>query len=175
MARPTKAKRITRSRAGVTGIGGIFFKCRDPQRLGAWYAHYLGVPIASWGGWEFRWREARAPAKTGATLWTPFARTTKYFAPSRKDFMFNLRVADLDATVAALRRRGVKVDGVTEQSEFGRFGWCMDPEGHRVELWQPPAAKAKRRPKSKRRTQPKASATKRKKATKRPRSRPPTR
>ncbi len=116
----------------VTGIGGIFFKARDPQALGAWYERHLGLQLGWDTGAQLRWDGP------GATIWSPFKEDTQYFAPSRASFMVNFRVVDLDRMLAQLRAAGVEVDEKTEASEFGKFGWCMDPEGNRVELWQPP-------------------------------------
>lgn len=121
--------------ARVIGIGGIFFKARDPKALGEWYAKHLGLPISNFGGAMY----AEDPQRPGCTLWTPFKEDTKYFAPSDKPFMINYRVDDLHALLAQLRSEGVQVDEKVDESEYGRFGWIMDPEGNRVELWQPPA------------------------------------
>jgi catechol 2,3-dioxygenase-like lactoylglutathione lyase family enzyme len=123
----------------VTGIGGVFFKAQDPNRLGAWYRDHLGIPIEEWGGAVFRWASPDNPAGTGSTVWNAFAADTSYFAPSTAPFMVNYRVDDLHALLAALRSEGCWVDERVEESEFGKFGWVMDPEGNRVELWQPPA------------------------------------
>lgn len=121
--------------AKVTGLGGIFFKSRDPTALAAWYAEYLGLPVDDWGGVRFDEDEERA----GYTLWSAFAADSTYFAPSAQPFMVNFRVDDLDALLAQLRAAGVEVDPRVDESEFGRFGWIMDPDGTRIELWQPPA------------------------------------
>lgn len=121
--------------ARVTGLGGIFFKSRDPTALAAWYAEHLGLSVDDWGGVRFDEDEGRA----GYTLWSAFAADTTYFAPSTQSFMVNFRVDDLDALLAQLRAAGVEVDPRIEESEFGRFGWIMDPDGTRIELWQPPA------------------------------------
>jgi predicted enzyme related to lactoylglutathione lyase len=115
----------------VTGIGGIFFKARDAAALRAWYRKHLGIEVESWGGFAF--------TEPGMTVWTIFEGTTKHFEPSTAPFMINYRVADLDAVLAALRAEGVTVEDKREDGEFGRFGWVMDPEGNRIELWQPPA------------------------------------
>ncbi|MBN8506779.1 MAG: VOC family protein [Burkholderiales bacterium] len=120
----------------VTGVGGIFFKARDPKALGAWYAQHLGLKVEDWGGVVFRWADDRA---SGSTTWSPFAADTGYFAPSSSAFMVNFRVADLHALLAALRAEGCTVMDAVEESEFGKFGWVMDPEGNKVELWEPPA------------------------------------
>jgi predicted enzyme related to lactoylglutathione lyase len=121
--------------AKVIGLGGIFFKSRDPKALSAWYARHLGLPVDDWGGTRFDEDEKRE----GYTLWSPFAADTDYFGPSAQPYMINLRVDDLDGLLAQLREAGVTVDENVQDSEFGRFGWIVDPEGTRVELWQPPA------------------------------------
>ncbi|HRP34448.1 MAG TPA: VOC family protein [Gammaproteobacteria bacterium] len=122
----------------VTGIGGIFFKARDPQALAAWYRRHLGIPVEDWGGATFPWRSSENPTGTGNTVWSPFKEDTTYFAPSRAPFMINYRVKDLDGFLAQLRREGCEVDANIEDSEFGKFGWVVDPEGNKIELWQPP-------------------------------------
>ena len=121
--------------AKVTGLGGIFFKSRDPAALAAWYAEHLGLQVDDWGGVRFDEDEDRP----GYTLWSAFAADTNYFAPSAQPYMVNFRVDDLDALLIQFRTAGVEVDERIEESEFGRFGWIMDPEGSRIELWQPPA------------------------------------
>ena len=120
--------------AQVTGVGGIFFKSRDPQALSAWYAQHLGFKVEEFGGVQFYDDNARP----GFTLWSPFKQDTKYFEPGTKDFMINFRVDDLHALLAQLRAAGVEVDAKVDESEYGRFGWIMDPDGNRVELWEPP-------------------------------------
>jgi predicted enzyme related to lactoylglutathione lyase len=123
----------------VTGIGGIFFKSKDPDRLCEWYRKHLGIESESWGGLAFQWRDDPR-ADSGATLWSVFPDDTKYFEPADKPFMINFRVADLTSLVAQLRAEGVNVDAKTDASEFGKFGWVMDPDGNRVELWEPPSS-----------------------------------
>jgi catechol 2,3-dioxygenase-like lactoylglutathione lyase family enzyme len=126
----------------VTGIGGVFFKAKDPRKLGEWYRDRLGIPVdPNWGGWAFEWRDAKSPRKKGQTVWSPFPADTGYFKPGRKQFMVNYRVDALDSVLKALRAEGVWVDPKVEESEYGKFGWVMDPEGNRLELWQPPVAK----------------------------------
>lgn len=122
----------------VTGMGGMFFKARDPQRLMQWYHEHLGIESEA-GGASFHWRERNDPTREGFTVWNAFPHDTAYFRPSSKPFMFNFRVADLDALLTELRAAGVQVDQRTEEYSYGRFGWIMDPEGNRVELWEPPA------------------------------------
>ncbi|MFO0745862.1 MAG: VOC family protein [Myxococcota bacterium] len=123
----------------VQGIGGIFFKAKDPKALATWYADNLGIEIEGWGGAQFRWADLD-PERRATTVWSPFAETTGYFAPSEKPFMLNFRVASLDRMLDQLRANGVTVDEKVQRSEYGHFGWCMDPEGNRVELWEPPHA-----------------------------------
>ncbi len=120
----------------VLGIGGMFFKAKDPKALATWYREHLGVPVAE-GETYGQFSEARAE-----TVWATFPLDTKYFAPSESSLMINYRVADLDAMLAQLRAAGVRVDEKVEESVFGKFGWAMDPEGNRIELWQPPKAAA---------------------------------
>ena len=123
----------------VTGIGGIFFKAQDPEKLKAWYQEHLRLERDSEaGGVAFKWREADQPETIGRTVWSPFPADTKYFAPSQASFMINYRVDDLHALLAQLRSEGCSVDAKVDESEFGKFGWVMDPEGNRVELWEAP-------------------------------------
>ena len=121
----------------VTGIGGIFFKSRDPKALAEWYRDHLGLKLEDWGGVAFRWTDDN-PAGAGTTIWSPFAESSTYFAPSEARFMVNFRVEDLRALVAALRAEGCTADDRVDESEYGIFGWVMDPDGNRIELWQPP-------------------------------------
>ncbi len=122
----------------VTGIGGIFFKARDPEALRAWYRDHLGIDVQAWGGCAFRWADG-APGGDGTTVWAIHDATSAYYSPGTATFMMNFRVADLPALLAALRDEGCAVDEKSEVSEYGSFGWVVDPEGNRVELWQPPA------------------------------------
>lgn len=124
----------------VTGIGGLFFKAADPKALADWYKVHLGLKVEDWGGVAFRWAEDNASGN-GTTIWSPFKADTTYFAPSAAAFMVNFRVEDLHALLAALRDEGCDVDEKVEESEFGKFGWVMDPEGNRIELWQPPVGR----------------------------------
>lgn len=121
--------------AKVIGLGGIFFKSKSPAALAEWYAQHLGITISEGGYVRFDEDESRA----GCTLWVPFAADTGYFGAGPQSYMINLRVDDLDGLLAALRTAGVTVDEATQDGEFGRFGWVVDPEGTRIELWQPPA------------------------------------
>jgi catechol 2,3-dioxygenase-like lactoylglutathione lyase family enzyme len=122
----------------VTGIGGIFFKASDPDALRDWYRRHLGLDIQEWGGAVFHWDAPGPNDPPGATVWNLFPATSTYFDPSEARFMVNYRVADLARVLDELRAEGCAVDEKTEQSEYGKFGWVMDPEGNRIELWEPP-------------------------------------
>jgi predicted enzyme related to lactoylglutathione lyase len=116
----------------ITGIGGIFFKARDPKALAAWYHDNLGLPI------DADQTYVSLSANAGdQTVWSTFPETTEYFEPSKSPFMLNYRVRDLDAILAQLRAAGATVDDRVEDYDYGRFGWATDPEGNRFELWQP--------------------------------------
>jgi catechol 2,3-dioxygenase-like lactoylglutathione lyase family enzyme len=122
----------------VTGIGGIFFRAKNAAELQQWYRKHLGLPVdPDWGGCAFPWRESRRPRREGLTVWSVFEHRTAYFRPSRKPFMINFRVNNLKRVLTQLKREGVAVDPKIERSQHGRFGWIMDPEGHRIELWEP--------------------------------------
>lgn len=123
----------------VTGIGGIFFKAKDPGALGAWYKRHLGIDVQEWGGAAFRWTDAEGQPIAGTTAWNVASAESDYFAPSSSPFMINYRVADLHALLEALRAEGCNVLEKTEESEYGKFAWVIDPEGNKVELWEPPA------------------------------------
>jgi predicted enzyme related to lactoylglutathione lyase len=122
----------------VTGIGGIFFKATDAVALRAWYQKHLGIDVQEWGGAAFRWTDADGKATLGTTVWSVAEAGGDYFAPSSSTFMVNYRVADLRALLEALRAEGCNVIEKTDDSEYGKFGWVIDPEGNKVELWEPP-------------------------------------
>jgi predicted enzyme related to lactoylglutathione lyase len=123
----------------VTGIGGIFFSAKDPKALCAWYKTHLGIDVQDWGGAAFDWTDADGNPTKGTTAWLIDAAGGNHFAPSKATFMVNYRVEDLAALLQALRDEGCDVLEKTDDSEYGKFGWVMDPEGNKVELWQPPA------------------------------------
>ena len=118
----------------VTGIGGIFFKAKDAPALQAWYKRHLGIDVQPWGGAAFPWADAEG--KPVAWLIAPEA--SKQFAPSAAPFMVNYRVDDVRALVKALKDEGCQVLEKIDESEYGTFAWVVDPEGNKVELWQPP-------------------------------------
>ena len=119
----------------VTGIGGVFFKAKDPKAMAAWYRKNLG--IQSRGGFaDFTWRDKDHPEETGHTTWAIFPTNTTYFGESSSALMINYRVANLERMLDQLRKRGVKIEKV-EDSDYGRFAWIVDPEGNRIELWEP--------------------------------------
>ena len=123
----------------VTGIGGIFFKAANPASLYDWYEKHLGIKQDAPGqGAAFHWRDASDPEKPGMTAWSIFPETTKYFDPSKSTFMINYRVENLDALLEVLRAEGVEIDPKREDHDYGRFAWITDPEGNKIELWEPP-------------------------------------
>jgi predicted enzyme related to lactoylglutathione lyase len=111
----------------VTGIGGVFFRARDPEALKAWYSEHLGVP------------EAVFESPAGTLVWSPFDHDTDYFGPGGQQWMVNYKVRDLDETLEHLRSAGAEVDDKVQEEPYGRFGWAADPEGNRFELWEPAA------------------------------------
>jgi len=123
----------------VTGIGGIFFNAKDPVALRAWYQKHMGIDVQEWAGTPFTWTNAQGQPTSGTTVWSIGSAEGEYFAPSKSSFMVNYRVDDLTAVLQLLRDEGCNVLPKTDDSEYGKFGWVMDPEGNKVELWQPPA------------------------------------
>jgi catechol 2,3-dioxygenase-like lactoylglutathione lyase family enzyme len=137
---------MPRMKQCITGIGGVFFKAKNPKKLGGWYKRHLGLPLEEqWSGWTFQWREFGNPKKTGATVWCAFNPDTKYFGRGKQGHMINYRVINLKEMLAQLKKEGVWVDAKIEVSKFGKFGWIKDGEGNRVELWEPPKAAANRK------------------------------
>ena len=120
----------------VTGIGGVFFKAKDPAKLRAWYKTHLGIDVQPWGGATFRWGDSADVPANAKTAW--FVGDGSNFKPSDASFMINYRVADLHGLLRLLREEGCQVLDKVDESKFGIFGWVMDPEGNKVELWQPP-------------------------------------
>ena len=122
----------------VTGIGGIFFKASDATALRAWYKQHLGIDVQEWGGAAFSWTDGEGKPVGGTTVWSINSSQNDYFAPSTAPFMVNYRVEDLQALLAILRSEGCNVLEKVDDSEYGKFGWVIDPEGNKLELWQPP-------------------------------------
>ena len=120
----------------VTGIGGIFFKCKDPEKIREWYKTHLGLNTNQYGA-VFEWKQATDSDKKGFTQWSPFSETTKYFEPSEKDFMMNFRVANLEKLIEQLKKDGVTVTDNIEEYEYGKFVHIIDIEGNKIELWEP--------------------------------------
>ncbi len=123
--------------AQVRGIGGIFFKSQDPAALNAWYEKHLGMDVKPNVGAMFAWRRADEPEKEEMTVWSVFPASTKHFDPSKSSFMVNYIVDDLDAMLEEMKANGVAVDERVERTDYGNFGWIIDPDGNRIELWQP--------------------------------------
>jgi predicted enzyme related to lactoylglutathione lyase len=119
----------------VTGIGGVFIKAKDPGKLYSWYGKYLGIQKSDFGA-IFKWREVDRDKPEGKTTWALFPQTTKYLGPAENAFMINYRVDDLDAVLKGLEADGIKIEG-RQDEDYGRFAWVTDPEGHRIELWEP--------------------------------------
>jgi predicted enzyme related to lactoylglutathione lyase len=122
--------------AKVTGIGGVFFKSRDKAALAAWYQKHLGMPLTEWGGAVLKWPEDTAEDK-GLTVWTLAASDSKWFAPSTSSFMINYRVDDMAGMLDQLRAGGVEIVAGPESHENGKFAWIVDPDGNKIELWEP--------------------------------------
>jgi predicted enzyme related to lactoylglutathione lyase len=133
IAKPTEEQTSMKK---VTGIGGIFFKCRDPKTLREWYKINLGLNTNDYGA-VFEWRQGADTTKKGFTQWSPFNDKTRYFEPSTKDFMINYRVENLEALIAQLKKNGVTIVDTIETVEYGKFVHIMDLEGNKVELWEP--------------------------------------
>jgi predicted enzyme related to lactoylglutathione lyase len=125
----------------VTGLGGMFFKTRDPKATLAWYRTHLGIESSEWGGCAFQWREKEQADEIGYTVWSTFPEDTNHFAPGDQSFMVNNRVADLTGLLSALKAEGVEVVGEMEQHENGKFAWILDPDGRKIELWEPVPSK----------------------------------
>ncbi|MBI5214922.1 MAG: VOC family protein [Ignavibacteriae bacterium] len=120
----------------VTGIGGIFFKCKDPDKMKEWYNTHLGIDAGKYGA-TFEWRQAEDSSKNGQTQWNLFSDKTKYFEPSTKDFMINYRVENLEALVEELTKNGVTIVDTIETYDYGKFVHILDAEGNKVQLWEP--------------------------------------
>ena len=123
----------------VIGIGGIFFKSEKPDELRDWYKQHLGINIEQFGGSVFPWQKVAEDYPTAYTVWSPFDAKTDYMNPSTNEFMMNFVVDDLDALLATLKDEGIEMVGdPMDDKNFGKFGWVMDPEGRKIELWEPP-------------------------------------
>jgi predicted enzyme related to lactoylglutathione lyase len=120
----------------VTAIGGIFFKSDNPEESKDWYRKHLGIESDKYGG-AFEWRHSQDPDKKGYTAWSVFDSQTEYTKPSTKEFMINYRVENLEELLKTLEKEGVEIVGKMESFEYGKFGWIMDPNGIKIELWEP--------------------------------------
>jgi uncharacterized protein YndB with AHSA1/START domain/predicted enzyme related to lactoylglutathione lyase len=125
----------------VHAIGGVFFKADDPEAMREWYAEHLGLDGDQYGT-VFSWRRYDRPGEVGNTVWNPFPAETEYFEPSESDWMLNYCVDDLEETLARLADEGVEQVGDVQEFDYGKFGWVLDPEGNKIELWEPPEASA---------------------------------
>jgi len=120
----------------VTSLGGIFFKCKDPDKVKEWYSKYLGFNTDQYGT-TFEWRQSDDQTKKGFTVWSPFNESTKYFEPSQKEFMINYRVENIEQLVEELKKEGVTLVDEIEVFEYGKFVHILDIEGNKIELWEP--------------------------------------
>ena len=120
----------------VTGIGGIFFKAKDPKASKDWYRKHLGIESNEYGA-VFKWTNKENPDKDGSTAWNPFPHDTNYFNPGNQEYMINYRVDDLEALLPLLKEEGVTIAGEMETYEYGKFAWIIDPDGKKIELWEP--------------------------------------
>lgn len=118
----------------VTGLGGFFFKSKDPKTTKEWYGKHLGLPVDEYGC-TFSWKDKEG--KDCSTHWSPFKEDTTYFQPSKKEFMMNFRVENLIELLKVLKAEGVTIVGEIEEYDYGKFGWILDPEGNKIELWEP--------------------------------------
>lgn len=119
----------------VTGIGGIFFKCKDPKKVNEWYKTHLGLDTSPYGA-KFKWKDQSASSENGYTLWSPFPETTNYFEPSEKDFMINYRVENIEALVSELKKEGVTILDEVATYDYGKFVHILDIEGNKIELFE---------------------------------------
>ena len=126
----------TKEMKRVTGIGGVFFKCKDPKKMTEWYKTHLGLDTNPYGA-TFQWYEGEGGTKKAQTQWSPFPETTKYFEPSTKDFMINYRVENLEALIVQLKAEGVAIVDKMETYDYGKFVHILDAEGNKIELWEP--------------------------------------
>lgn len=120
----------------VTGIGGIFFKCKDPKKVREWYQTHLGLNTNQYGA-VFEWYQGADSTKKGFLQWSPFSEKTKYFEPSTKEFMINYRVDNMDKLLAQLKAEGVVISDTVQSVEYGKFVHILDVEGNKIELWEP--------------------------------------
>lgn len=120
----------------ITGIGGVFFKTKNPDAMRAWYHEKFGLASDKYG-YAFNWRKPENPQKKGSTAWNAFDDNSTYFQPSNQKYMINYRVENLEELIAELKESGVTVVGEIEKYEYGKFGWVLDPDGNKIELWEP--------------------------------------
>ena len=120
----------------ITGFGGIFFKAEKPEELKQWYQENLGLPCDTYGH-TFAWRHEDNPDRKGYTQWSVFEKDSEYMNPSKRDFMMNFQVENLDELLDELRSKGMQIVGEPETFDYGKFAWVMDPEGNKIELWEP--------------------------------------
>jgi predicted enzyme related to lactoylglutathione lyase len=133
---PNSSSIMSNPNKKVTGIGGVFFKCKDPEKMKAWYGKNLGLVTNEYGS-TFEFRSTDEPRRKNYLAWSPFSNKTKYFQPSTKEFMINYRVENLEKLVAELKKAGVQILDAIETYDYGKFVHILDPEGNKIELWEP--------------------------------------
>ncbi|MDQ3141817.1 MAG: VOC family protein [Bacteroidota bacterium] len=119
----------------VTSLGGVFFKCKNPDEIKSWYSTHLGIEMDAYGT-SFEWTHSEDSAKKGFTAWSPFKDSTDYFLPSEKEFMINFRVENMEWLLEELKKEGIQIIGEVQVFEYGKFAHIMDPEGNKIELWE---------------------------------------
>ncbi len=127
---------MEKKKGKITGIGGVFFKCKDPSAMRDWYNKSFGM-TADHYGMPFVWKKPENPEKNGYTAWNPFEDKSDYFEPSKQKYMINYRVENLEELLEDLKKQGVTVLGEIQKEDYGQFGWVLDPEGNKIELWEP--------------------------------------
>lgn len=127
---------MTEKKGKVIGLGGIFFKSKNPEETKAWYKEHLGIDSGKYGG-QFIWRAAEGDDMPRSTAWSPMPESTDYYAPSNREFMINYRVENLDSLLEQLKAEGINSIGEVQEFEYGKFAWIMDPDGTKIELWEP--------------------------------------
>ena len=121
----------------IKGIGGVFFKTKDPEKIRSWYSEHLGIEPEKEGHVLFKWKDFENPDKTGYTVWSPFPDKTEYFDPSKAPFMVNYIVENLEGLIKKLEKDDIRIIGKIEEYDYGKFAWIIDPEGNKIELWEP--------------------------------------
>ena len=127
---------MEKKKGKITGLGGVFFKCKDPQAMRDWYNKNFGLSNDKYGH-PFVWKKHEAPEQNGYTVWNPFDDNSDYFKPSKQKYMINYRVENIEELMKNLKKADITIVGEIESFDYGKFGWILDPEGNKIELWEP--------------------------------------